>query len=113
MGTIIFQVDGPLLGYRASIRRAFDPKYKAFKHRVLLVAQTQGWQGRAISVPAWPVHLSVDVSWKNNPRIDWKNVYGAIEDALFEQDRYVIPGKRNDATWNTKEAEHAIVQIDF
>lgn len=113
MGSLIFQVDGPLFGYRRVMDRGGYKSYSAFKTRVLLIAQSRGWQGRVKSSERWPCHLSVHVAWRLKPRIDWPNVYKGIEDSLFEQDRYVIPGDRNNVIWNTKESEHAIVTLNF
>lgn len=90
IGRIVFHIEGPLLGYRASVKRAHDPKYKAFKQEVRLIANTAGVpdeipkQGKA--------YLQVDIFWKRKPRIDGANVYKAIEDALFVQDRRVFYG---------------------
>lgn len=48
----------------------------------------------------FPPKLSVFAHWKTAPLLDWKNLYGAIEDALFENDRCVIPGRYNGAEWD-------------
>src|SRR5687768_4555761 len=90
-----FIVPGPLLGYRASIRRAFDPKYKAFKERVAWIATGSGVPLHKLDPKASRIELGVYVYWRRTPRIDWKNVYGSIEDALFKQDRLVHPGPSN------------------
>lgn len=113
MSAIIFEVPGPLFGYRRVMDRGGYSTYAKFKKRVLLIAQAKGWPGLVKTSSEWPCHFSVHVAWRLKPRIDWPNVYKGIEDALFEQDRYVLPGDRNNVIWNTKEAEHAIVQINF
>lgn len=106
-----FAIEGPLLGYRASMRRAFDPKYKAFKERV-------GWLAIQAGIPTnldpkeVRVALSVFVYWKNKPRIDWSNVYKAVEDGLFTQDRYIQPGGFNGFNCKARPEECAEVVVE-
>lgn len=108
-----FTVEGPLLGYRASIRRAFDPKYVQFKKKVAVLALEAGFDARKIDPMKQEVKLSVWAFWKNTPRIDWKNLYGAIEDSVFFQDRWVRPGSLNGfSTRNGRPAECAEVMIE-
>ena len=61
-----------------------------------------------------PPRLSVQVFWKKEPRIDFKNVYGAVEDSLFyEQDRHVKPGSLSDVVWDCgREELRVIVELD-
>lgn len=114
MPTICFTIDGPLFGYRASTSHkkdkqgrstkkggCFDPDYLAYKDRVLKLACVAGWKGRAISEKAWPARLCVIVSWAKEPRIDWSNCYKGIEDAIFLQDRFVLPHWLSDMKWDT------------
>jgi hypothetical protein len=90
---LTFTIPGPLLGYRASVARAHDPKYKAYKEAVRLYALAAGLAElpRDIDKCKHP-QLSVFIRWRRKARIDWKNVVGAIEDALWAQDRDVDPG---------------------
>jgi hypothetical protein len=113
-----FIVDGPLKGYKASARAVFKkdpmaklPQLAAFKERVLWTAIAAGWRSREVTAAA-AVRLSVHVNWHGDPRIDWKNVYGLIEDALFKQDRFVVPGAENGVRWRSPETEHAVVVIE-
>lgn len=99
MKVVEFRVDGPLLGYRASAARVFErapgsrvPKYRAYKDKVYLLALEAGFPGGHEVDPENPPQLSVDIFWAKKPRIDWKNVVGALEDACWRQDRYVQPG---------------------
>lgn len=113
-----FRVDAPLLGYRASAARVFErgpwskvPKYKAFKERVYLLALQAGFPGGHEVDPEHPPRLSVSIYWKGKPRVDWKNVVGALEDSLWRQDRYVVPGEFS-VCYGCGE-EYAIVRICF
>lgn len=97
---IEFVVDAPLLGYRASAARVFErssgsrvPKYRVYKDKVYLLALESGFPAGHEVDPGNPPELSVDIFWARTPRVDWKNVVGAIEDALWRQDRYVKPGR--------------------
>jgi hypothetical protein len=87
---IKFTVPGPLYAYRRIKDKGSYKKYGEYKNRVLGLAMEAGWKGRADSVPEFPVKLSINVSWKKNPRIDASNVLKGIEDALFEQDRWIL-----------------------
>lgn len=107
-----FAVDGPLLGYRASVRRAFDPKYKAFKEKVWALAFEAGVPF-GIDPKKSTVRLSVFAYWKKTPRIDWSNVYKAVEDSLFKQDRYIQPGPLNGWNMNSgRGGECAEVEVE-
>lgn len=89
-----FKIEPPILGYRASFTR-HDRKYRAYKERVLLLALEAGYpnRGRADGL----TRISVVAYWKGPPRIDWKNVYGAVEDAIwYEDDRQMRPGPYSD-----------------
>lgn len=115
---ICFIVDGPLKGYKASAAAVFKkdpmaklPQLAAFKERVLWTAIAAGWRHREPSAAA-PARLSVVVNWHGAPRIDWKNVYGLLEDALWPQDRYVFPGKESDVVPFSPDPEHAVVTIE-
>lgn len=103
-----FRVDGPLMGYRASLRRAFDPKWIEFKNRVKLLAFGAGCYGLdPVKEHLW---LSVEIFWNKKPRVDWKNIVGGIEDAVFPHDRYVRPGV---FSWHMNAGEeYAIVTVE-
>lgn len=106
-----FRIEGPLLGFRKGLKESFDPKYQQFKNRVLGEAMVAGWNGKAISLQHVPPHLSVEVFWNKGPRLDWSNLYKAIEDALFEQDRFVKPGRHSDVVWDHGK-EYCIVTVE-
>jgi hypothetical protein len=113
MKSISFVVPGPLLGYRRPRdANANYEKYSAFKRAVLLLAMEKGWRERADSLEEAPVRLSIVARWKKKPRSDWSNIFKAIEDALFRQDRYVKPGMKSDAEWHCG-IEEAIVTIEW
>ena len=98
-----FTVDGPLCGYRAGLSRKgiWDPRYRDFKGKVWVLALEAGFDGRKVDPRERVVRLGVFVFWKGRPRVDWKNIYGGIEDALFHQDRYVQPGPVNGFSMNS------------
>lgn len=112
MQTYRFIIPGPLYGYRASLKRAHDPRYKAFKRDVRMIALSAGVPDN-VDPKVQKVRLAVIPHWKRNPRIDWKNVYGAVEDAIFEQDRWVYPHPDNDfyPATGSEEAE-VVVEIE-
>lgn len=117
-----FIVPGPVLGYRQTTKKSmFHPKerersraYGQFKERVLLLSVAAGMPNIGRAEKVRPPRLSVAVFWKKEPRIDFKNVYGAVEDALFyEWDRHVKPGHYSDVEWDSgKEELHVIVELD-
>lgn len=110
-----FTVPGTLYGYRSSTVRSLhlkkNVKYSEFKNRVLALAMEAGWKCKAVALKDIPPYLSVHVRWRKDPRIDWKNVYGAIEDALFSEDRFVKPGRFSDVEWDCG-VEEAIVVVE-
>ena len=127
LSTYKFVLDFPLRGYRKStipvktrklVMRYGQPQnqvvrvnareYTQFKNSVLALAMEQGFRQftPTIDRPAW---LSVVPYWTEGPRIDWKNVYGAVEDGLFPEDRCVIPGAFSDVKWGTGSPECAMV----
>lgn len=106
-----FEVEGPLLGYRASVRRAFDPKYRAFKDKVGWLAVQAGVPVGKLDPSEAMVKLSVFVYWKKTPRIDWSNVYKAVEDALFKQDRYVQPGQLNGFNYSSGRPDGEVMEV--
>ena len=89
---IRFKIDAPILGYRASVRGAFDPKYRAYKDRVRMVATAAGVP---ILLPEYPsrARLCYVVRWTGRARIDKTNVEKAVEDALFRRDRRILEGE--------------------
>jgi hypothetical protein len=80
-----FEISGPLHGYRAGLNRVFDPKYKRFKEMIRLVANTKGVPSEI--TPGTRVGIIVDIYWKKKARIDGSNIFKAVEDAIFSQDR--------------------------
>lgn len=97
-----FVVEPPILGFRssASSRRdglgrrrggAFDPRYRGYKERVLAAAMQAGYRPKPIDGKRRKMQLGVHPVWEGAPKLDWKNVYGAVEDALVRRDRYVQP----------------------
>ena len=100
-----FKVLGPLLGSRASVRRAFDPKYKAFKTLVRYYADEAG----VPSEPTPTTNIEVVIFWRRKSRIDGGNVIKAIEDAIFQNDR-ALAGSSWWRHENTGE-EKAVVRV--
>lgn len=100
--TFTFQVPGPIVGYRRPKDRGSNYKrYKRFKNDVLAWAMEAGFR------PVKPMRkdrtrwsLSVFVYWEGAARSDYSNAYKAIEDSLFEFDRYVIPGPECGVVWD-------------
>lgn len=120
---ITFIIDGPLMGYKQTTKKSiFHPRererskaYGAWKEKVRILACAAGYTSTGMSEVKYPPRLSVHVYWKTATKIDWKNVYGAVEDALWhlpQGDRYVRPGKHSDVTWNSGR-EDAIVTVEF
>lgn len=119
-----FKILGPLQGYRQTTKKSiYHPKERArsraygqFKENVRLLAMEAGVYGSYLGKARRedPPYLSVAVFWEKEPRIDWKNVYGAVEDALWYErqgDRYVIPGAYSGVTWGSREEwAHVIVE---
>jgi hypothetical protein len=110
------------MGYRqTTIKTIWHPKerarskrYGAFKAKILLLSIQAGMPNIGKAIKEHPPRLSVRVFWKKEPKIDFKNVYGAVEDSLFyEWDRHVKPGKESDVVWDSgKEELHVIVELD-
>ena len=96
--TLYFVIEGPLMGYRQSTRKSFWTKrnqdYARWKEAVYLQACAAGLrdEDRKTCRENVPV-LAVTIWWRKGPRMDWKNVVGGIEDAIFPEDRWVMPGK--------------------
>lgn len=120
---IKFIIEGPLMGYKQTTRKSmFHPNerdrslaYGAFKERVRLMAYQAGMQIIGTSTPEHPPRLSVHVFWTGATKIDWKNVYGSVEDAIWhlpQGDRYVRPGKYSDVTWGAPR-EEAVVTVQL
>lgn len=118
-----FAVDGPLFAYRAgkgSKKRTwgkrgnlgiYDPRYKAFKDKVGWLAVQAGVPVGKIDPKESHVKLSVFIYWKNLPRFDWSNGYKAVEDALFEQDRYVQPGGMNGFNYSSGRPDGEVMEV--
>ncbi len=120
---VTFTIEGPLQGYRQTTKKSIlHPKerdrskaYGAWKEKVLILAIAAGARLKGMATMEDPPRLSVHVFWKGAPRIDWKNLYGAVEDALWyapQGDRYVKPGKFSDVTWDSGK-EEALVTVEF
>lgn len=119
---IEFIVPGPLMGYHQTTRKSmFHPKerekskaYGRFKNTVLLLSMEAGAPNIGTATKEMAARLSVEVFWKEEPRLDWKNVYGCLEDSVFyEQDRYVRPGIYSDVHCNTgREEAKVIIETD-
>lgn len=118
MKRIEFIVQGPLMGYKQTTaktmfhpsQRARSKAYGAFKQMVLLLSMEAGLPNMGTAKKEQAPRLSVEVFWKKEPRLDWKNLYGALEDGIFyENDRYVIPGKFSDVHWDTGKEEAKVV----
>lgn len=105
-----FEIPGKLLGYRASVRRCFDPKYAAYKQTVGLLALAAGIP--PLDPRQSEVYVSTFIHWKRNPRIDWDNVQKAVVDALFHQDRWIRPGRHSGFITNADSEEYAVVRIE-
>lgn len=106
---IKFNVPGPLYAYRRIRDKGGYKKYNEYKNRVLGLAMEAGWVGRTNSVSGFPAKLSVNVFWKKNPRIDASNVLKGIEDALFEQDRWILDV--HVTMFPNSEEETAVVEV--
>jgi hypothetical protein len=111
---IEFIVPGPLMGYKQTTKktmfhpneRARSKAYGQFKKDVLLLSMEAGAPNMGTALKEKAPRLSVELFWKKEPRIDFKNVYGSLEDAIwYENDRYVIPGKLSDVHWDTGREE--------
>lgn len=120
---IQFVIDGPLQGYRQTTRKSIlhpanrkrSKAYDAWKEKVRILAVAAGLRLLGAADMSKPPHLSVQVFWKGTPRIDWKNLYGAVEDALWyapQGDRYVKPGAHSDVSWETGK-EEALITVEF
>lgn len=120
---ITFVIDGPLMGYKQTTKKSIthpnererSKRYGQWKEKVRILAYAAGIPVTGMSDINHPPRLSVHVFWKGATKIDFKNVYGAVEDALWhlpQGDRYVRPGKHSDVTWNSGR-EEAIVTVEF
>ena len=90
--------------------RARSKAYGQWKEMVLILSMQAGLPNMGRAEKEKPTRLSVEVFWKKEPRIDWKNVYGSLEDSIFyEQDRYVIPGKYSDVFWDSGREEARVI----
>ena len=108
-----FTIEGPLKGYRASIKAAFDPKYRAFKDRVQALALEAGFNAGLFDPQKVEIYLSVWAFWMKRPRLDWKNLYGAVEDSVWKRDRWIRPGPLNGfSTNNGRPSECAEVLVE-
>lgn len=118
---IEFVVEGPILGYRQTTKktmfhkdeRARSKAYGQFKNRVLITSIKAGLPNMGFAKEEKAPRLSVAIYWEKHPKIDWKNVYGAIEDSIwYDGDRYVKPGKFSDVFWGSG-VEKAVVTVEI
>lgn len=116
-----FTIDGPLQGYRqTTVKTMYHPKERArsraygmWKEKVLYLSIQAGLPNMGKAVKWKAPRLSVMLYWKKEPRLDWKNAYGAVEDSLwYENDRYVIPGKHSGVVFDSG-VEKAVVTVEM
>lgn len=105
-----FVVTSPILGYRASKARAFDPEYKAFKKRVRIIASASKVP---MELPEYPrrARISFVTRWTKRARIDRTNVEKAIEDALWRRDRRVL--EASHATFENCASDSVEVSVEI
>jgi hypothetical protein len=117
-----FVVTAPILGYRQTTKKAmFHPNerdrskaYGAYKEKVRILSIAAGLRCDGRAEKARPPRLSVEAFWKGEPKVDFKNVYGAVEDALwYTWDRHVIPGKYSNVQWDTGEEDRLLVTVEL
>lgn len=118
---IQFEIEAPILGYRQTTKKTmFHPKERArsiaygqFKERVLITSIQAGLPNMGLATKEKAPRLSVVLYWEKNPKLDWKNAYGAVEDSIFyDGDRYVKPGKFSDVIWDSG-VEKAVVTVEM
>lgn len=120
MKRVEFIVTAPLLGYRqTTIKTMYHPKERArskaygqFKEKVLILSIQAGLPNMGMAEKERPPRLSVKVFWKKNVRVDFKNIYGAIEDSLWylpQGDRHVKPGNQSDVVWDSGREEAVVI----
>ena len=86
-----FNIEGlRLCGYRASLA-GHDTQYGRYKRYVRLRANLAGVPD-TIS-PGDRYSVSCDIYWRKAARLDWSIGVKAVEDALFKQDRGLVPGE--------------------
>jgi len=117
-----FVVTAPILGYRQTTKKGmFHPDerdrskaYGAYKEKVRILAVAAGLRCDGRAEKERPPRLSVEAFWRKEPEVDWKNVYGAVEDAIwYIWDRHVIPGKKSDVHWDTGEEDRLLVTVEL
>jgi hypothetical protein len=115
---IEFIVPGPLMGYKQTTaktmfhptQRARSKAYGEFKTRVLLLSMEAGLPNMGIALKERAPKFSVQIFWKREPRIDFKNVYGSLEDSIwYQDDRYVLPGCFSQVTWDSGREEAKVI----
>jgi len=89
--------------------RAHDPRYKAYKRLIRLTANVCGVPDTLSTNSR--VTVIVNIFWKRRARIDNKNVRGAIEDALWTQDRRILEGY--DVAHEHNGIEYATVAVQI
>jgi hypothetical protein len=102
-----FKVTGPLKGYSVQAGMYHDPKWKAFKTHVRVLANLAGVPAEATET----TEVHVNVFWRLKARIDGKNILAGIEDALFKKDRICAAGSWRRVR-NAGE-EYAVVTVIF
>ena len=86
-----FEVSPRLWGYAQGRKEAFRPERVAFKELVRNLANLEGIPQEVTE--EMDLKIYVVVLWKKTARIDGKNVYALIEDALWTKDRGVAAGE--------------------
>lgn len=106
-----FEMEGPLLAYRAGLNRVFDPGYKRFKEAIRLIANTHCIPDE---VGDKLITVYTKIYWKKSARLDGSNFLKAAEDALFRQDRKLIGGgwSMQENTGHTERAEIIVTVND-
>lgn len=85
-----FEIPGPLIGHKCSVRAAFDKHFRAYKRTVRLLANVAGVPSALDENGIYRVDTRV---WfTGRARTDVENVRKAILDALWARDRRVLAG---------------------
>lgn len=87
MRTYRFRIDPPILGFRSSVARAHDERYKGFKRAVRLQANLVGIPESL--TPHQRATIYVKILWPRRMRIDTDNVLKATADSLWKSDRRI------------------------
>lgn len=85
-----FTITGRIYGYRQGRRAAFHPPRRKFKEAIRLSANVYKVPLSVLEENEATLHT--EIYWKKKARIDGKNVYSIVEDALWKQDLGVKAG---------------------